>query len=66
MAALQRNAETDTIPIVVITAREVTAADHATLTQGRGQIVHVIDKADFNRGNFIAELKRALLAIGRS
>ncbi|TFD55294.1 PAS domain S-box protein [Cryobacterium frigoriphilum] len=61
--ALQRNAETASIPILVITAREVTAADHATLTQSRGQIVQVIDKADFNRGSFIAEVKRALLSI---
>ena len=47
----------------MITAREVTAADHATLTQSHGQIVQVIDKADFNRVSFIAEVKRALLTI---
>jgi PAS domain S-box-containing protein len=63
VAALQRNPDTATIPILVITAREVTAVDHATLTQSRGRVVHVIDKADFNRVSFIAEVKRALLTI---
>ncbi|MFC5928627.1 PAS domain S-box protein [Cryobacterium melibiosiphilum] len=63
VAAMQRSPETARIPILVITAREVTAADHATLTQSRGQIVQVIDKADFNRVSFIAEVKRALLTI---
>lgn len=63
VAALQLNPDTATIPILVITARAVTATDHALLTHSRGQIVQVIDKADFNRDSFITEVKRALLSI---
>jgi DNA-binding response OmpR family regulator len=66
VTALQRNVGTATIPILVITAREVTAADRDTLTQNHNPVVQVIDKADFNRGRFITEVKRALQTVSPS
>jgi signal transduction histidine kinase/CheY-like chemotaxis protein len=59
--ALQRNAETSHIPILVVTARRVTAQDRAALNGRSGNLVEIVDKAGFNRGAFIAEVRRALL-----
>ena len=66
VTALQRNAGTAAIPILIITAHEVTIADHATLAQSRSQVVRVIDKADFSQVNFITEVKRALQTVSPS
>jgi PAS domain S-box-containing protein len=60
--ALQRNANTARIPILVVTAKQVTAQDHAALNSNNtGKTIQIVEKAGFNRAGFIAEVRRALL-----
>jgi len=58
---LQRNADTARIPILVVTAKQITAADRAALDRNPGKQIHIVEKAGFNRVRFIAEVRRALL-----
>lgn len=58
--ALQRNPETAGIPILVVTAKQITADDRALLNGARSDSVHIIEKAGFNRHGFLAEVRRAL------
>ena len=60
--ALQRDVETARIPILVVTAKQVTAQDRAALAGTPGQRIQVVAKAGFNRSGFVAEVCRALLA----
>jgi signal transduction histidine kinase/DNA-binding response OmpR family regulator len=60
--ALQRNSNTARIPILVLTAKEVTALDRAVLNSNPGKVIHIVEKAGFNRIRFIAEVRRALLS----
>jgi CheY-like chemotaxis protein len=60
--ALQRNTDTARIPILVVTAKQVTALDRAALNRDPGKVVHIVEKAAFDKASFIAEVKRALLA----
>ena len=59
--ALQRNTDTARIPILVVTAKQITAQDRATLNSIRGKVVHIVDKAGFDKFRFIAEVRRTLL-----
>ena len=59
--ALQRNAETARIPILAVTAKQLTALDRAALDNNRGNAIHVVETAGFNQVDFIAEVRRALL-----
>jgi DNA-binding response OmpR family regulator len=59
--ALQRNADTAQIPILVVTAKQVTALDRATLNNTPGKCIHIVGKAGLNRAQFLAEVNRALL-----
>ena len=59
--ALQRNAETARIPILAVTAKQLTALDRAALNNNRGNAIHVVETAGFNQVDFIAEVRRALL-----
>ena len=59
--ALQRHADTAHIPILVVTAKQVTALDRATLNNTPGKFMHVVEKAGLNRTQFVAEMKRAML-----
>jgi CheY-like chemotaxis protein len=61
VAALQRNALTARIPILVVTAKQVSAAERAALNTGKGKAIAVVEKAAFNQARFIAEVRRALL-----
>jgi DNA-binding response OmpR family regulator len=62
VAALQRNTDTARIPILVVTAKQITAADKAALNRGNpGKLIRIVEKAGFDRGRFIDEVKRALL-----
>ncbi|WP_235965193.1 response regulator [Caenimonas soli] len=56
---LKDNHETATIPIVVVTAKTLTAQDKATLN---GLVAVVLGKATFNHGRFVNEVRRALAA----
>jgi PAS domain S-box-containing protein len=58
--ALQHNADTARIPILVVTAKQVTAQDRAVLNSEPDKLINIVEKAEFNRARFIAEVKRAL------
>jgi CheY-like chemotaxis protein len=60
--ALQRKYDTARIPIVVVTAKEITALDRAALNDSQDTFVPIVEKAGFNRLRFVAEVRRALRA----
>jgi PAS domain S-box-containing protein len=59
--ALQRDRDTACIPILVVTAKNITAQDRADLTGNPGSVVHIVKKAGFDRLAFLGEVRRALL-----
>ena len=59
--ALQRQPDTASIPVVVVTAKNITALDRAALNSTSGRDVCIVEKAGFNRSSFITEVRRALL-----
>jgi PAS domain S-box-containing protein len=59
--ALQRNTDTARIPILVVSAKQLTAQDRGALSANPDQVIHIIEKAGFNQVQFIAEVRRALL-----
>jgi PAS domain S-box-containing protein len=60
--ALQRNTDTASIPVLVVTAKQLTPHDQAALYHETGKVVQSVDKAGFNRESFLAEVRRALSA----
>jgi len=59
--ALQLHSNTARIPVLVVTAKQVTALERATLNRkNTGRNIHIVEKAGFNRVGFIAEVRRAL------
>lgn len=60
--ALQRNTDTASIPVLVVTAKQLTPDDHAALDHETGKAVPIVDKAGFNRESFLFEVRRALSA----
>jgi CheY-like chemotaxis protein len=58
--ALRRDASTAHIPVLVVTASQVSAEDRATLAGDSTSAVTVVQKAGFNRAGFVAEVRRAL------
>jgi len=54
---LKGSSETAAIPIVVVTAKSLTAEDHASLN---GYVAAILEKASFNHGHFVREVRRAL------
>jgi signal transduction histidine kinase/DNA-binding response OmpR family regulator len=56
---LKDSPETATIPIVVVTAKTLTEQDKATLN---GLVAVVLQKASFNHGRFLNEVRRAIAA----
>ncbi|HUE93050.1 MAG TPA: response regulator [Pseudomonas sp.] len=60
VAALQLDNATAHIPILVVTAKQITAQDRATLNGNPGQVIHIVEKAGFNKDRFIAEVRRTL------
>jgi CheY-like chemotaxis protein len=61
VAALNDQPATARIPILVVTAKEVTAQDRAKL---HGHVTTIMEKAEFDRERFRAEVRRAMT--GRS
>ena len=55
--ALKLRADTARIPILVVTAKEITAEDRAKLN---GYVAAIMEKADFDRERFTAEVRRAM------
>jgi CheY-like chemotaxis protein/nitrogen-specific signal transduction histidine kinase len=60
--ALQCNTDTAGIPVLVVTAKQLTPDDQAAFYHETGKAVQVVDKAGFNRESFLAEVRRALSA----
>ena len=59
--ALQQHSNTAHIPILVVTAKHITAMDRAALSSRHdGKDIHIVEKSGFNRVGFIAEVRRAL------
>jgi PAS domain S-box-containing protein len=59
--ALQANPDTARIPILVVTAKQITKQDRATLNVDPAKVINVVEKASFNRARFVTEVRRALL-----
>jgi DNA-binding response OmpR family regulator len=57
--ALQRHSETARIPILVVTAKDISAEDR-NLLNASDKVIRIIEKAGFNRQGFMAEVRRAL------
>jgi CheY-like chemotaxis protein/nitrogen-specific signal transduction histidine kinase len=58
--ALQRDSVTAHIPVLVVTAKTITAEDRAALSRKPDDIIQIVEKAGFDRLRFIAEVRRAL------
>jgi CheY-like chemotaxis protein len=61
VSALQRETETARIPILVVTAKQITSEDRAALSHHPDSAIRIVQKAGFDKGGFIAEVRRALL-----
>jgi CheY-like chemotaxis protein len=57
VAALNERPDTARIPILVVTAKQITAEDRAQLS---GFVTAIMEKGDFDRDRFIAEVRRAM------
>ena len=57
VAALHENAETADIPILVVTAMNITEGDRQKLN---GYVMAIMEKANFDRDRFISEVRRAM------
>jgi PAS domain S-box-containing protein len=55
--ALNKHPDTARIPIVVVTAKQVTSEDRATLN---GYVSAIMEKAHFDRDRFVTEIRRAM------
>jgi CheY-like chemotaxis protein len=56
VAALHEYPDTARIPILVVTAKQITAEDRAKLD---GYVTAIMEKGEFDRDRFIAEVRRA-------
>jgi DNA-binding response OmpR family regulator len=59
--ALQREAGTAHIPILVVTAKTVTAEDRAALSHSPDGIIQIVAKHGFDRNHFISAVRRSLV-----
>jgi PAS domain S-box-containing protein len=57
--ALRADSTTAAIPVLVVTAKNVTQADKAVLEAG-SETIRIIEKAGFDRQAFLAEVRRAV------
>ncbi|MFZ6871659.1 response regulator [Undibacterium sp. Di27W] len=60
--ALKSDTVTASIPIIVLTAKQITAEDRMRLN---GDVRKVMEKSDFNHGRFIGEVRRAMTGRGK-
>jgi CheY-like chemotaxis protein len=58
--ALKSDLGTAGIPILIVTAKDITARDRQALEDAPSRVVRILEKAGFNRADFIAEVRRAL------
>ena len=57
VTALNESPETARIPVLVVTAKHITAEDRERLN---GYVMTIMEKANFDRDRFIAEVRRAM------
>jgi PAS domain S-box-containing protein len=57
VAALNKHPDTAEIPIIVVTAMQITAEDRARL---QGYVTTIMEKGDFDRARLTAEVRRAM------
>ena len=62
LAEFRRRAEFRSVPVIVVTAKDLTTADHDRL---RGSIESVIQKGSLDSGQLLAELGAAIAAAGK-
>ena len=55
--ALRERPDTARIPVLVVTAKEITAEDRAKLN---GYVMAIMEKAEFDRNRFGIEVRRAI------
>ncbi|MEO6527398.1 MAG: PAS domain S-box protein [Gemmatimonadaceae bacterium] len=55
--ALHQDAETSGIPVIVVTAKQISAEDRARLN---GLVTTIMEKGQFDRARFTAEVRRAM------
>ena len=55
--ALSARADTARIPILVVTAKQITADDRDRLN---GYVTAIMEKSEFTKGRFAAEVRRAM------
>jgi signal transduction histidine kinase/CheY-like chemotaxis protein len=60
VVALGGSPETADIPILVVTAKEITEEDRTALSRNGSAVVRTLEKASFDRLRFMAEVRRAL------
>jgi CheY-like chemotaxis protein len=58
--ALQRDMATANIPIVIVTAKQITELDRTALEAGSDMVIEIVEKSAFNRTEFIAGVRRAI------
>jgi CheY-like chemotaxis protein len=58
--ALKADPSTASIPILVITAKHVTATDRQVLNADPDHAIHIIETTGFSRADFLDEVRRAL------
>jgi len=63
--ALQRDETTAGIPILVVTAKNITDSDRLALQGESDKVIHIVEKAGFDRQAFLAEVRRALPRVER-
>ncbi len=56
--ALKSHPHTAEIPILIVTAKHITADDRVRLN---GQVSNIVEKSEFNHGRFMNEVRRALM-----
>jgi CheY-like chemotaxis protein len=59
--ALNEHPDTARIPILVVTAKQITIADRVKLS---GYVTTIMDKAVFDQGRFTTEIRRAMAGRG--
>lgn len=60
--ALKSNVETAGIPILILTAKQITPEDRMRL---EGAVKKILEKSEFNHGRFIGEIRRAMTGRGK-
>jgi signal transduction histidine kinase/CheY-like chemotaxis protein len=61
--AIHRNTDTAQIPILVVTAKQITKQDRATLNRDPDKVINIVEKSGFDTVSFMAEVRRALSPI---